>query len=126
MYTNRQTNKNKDNMHKKRLMIDLDGVLNTYSGSFNENVIPEIREGAAEFLEELCRLNKYELVLFTARNTKLCEKWLKENKINRCFSEITNIKKPASIYLDDRALKFNGSFPETLAEIENFTVHWKN
>ncbi len=111
-------------MYKEKLMIDLDGVLNNYT-KYEENFIPEIREGAAEFLENLCRLEKYELVLFTSRNSKLCEKWLKENKINQYFKEITNIKKPASIYIDDRALKFNGDFKLTLDEIEKFTVHWK-
>ena len=111
-------------MYKKTLMIDLDGVLNNYI-KYEENFIPEIREGAAEFLDNLCRLDKYELVLFTTRDKQLSQKWLKDNKINHYFKEITNIKKPASIYIDDRALKFDGDFNNTLNEIENFTVHWK-
>ncbi len=37
---------------KKTLMIDLDGVLNNYT-KYEENFIPEIREGAAEFLPNL-------------------------------------------------------------------------
>jgi len=112
-------------MHKKTLMIDLDGVLNEYDGKFNENIIPNLRAGAAEFLNKLCSLNKYELVLFTTRPEKLASKWLKDNGINHYFKEITNIKKPASIYIDDRALKFNGDYNKTLDEIENFKVYWK-
>ena len=104
-------------------MIDLDGVLNNYK-KYEENVIPEIREGAAEFLNKLCRLNKYEIILFTSRDKQLSENWLKENNVHHYFKEITNIKKPASIYIDDRALKFNGNFNQTLEEIENFKVHW--
>ena len=98
---------------KKRIMIDLDGVLNNYT-KYDENYIPPIREGAAEFLNRLCSLNKYELILFTTRPEKLAEQWLGNNKINHYFKEITNIKKPASIYIDDRALKF-----------EQYSVYWK-
>ncbi len=111
-------------MYKKTLMIDLDGVLNNYI-KYEENFIPEIKEGAKEFLEKLYKSSKYELVLFTTRDKKLSEDWLKDNKISQYFKEITNIKKTASIYLDDRALKFNGDFKETLEEIKNFAVHWK-
>ena len=76
-------------------------------------------------MDELCRLDKYELVLFTTRPEKLAKKWLEDNHINQYFKEITNIKKPASIYLDDRALNFRGDYNQTLAEIENFKVYWK-
>jgi len=111
-------------MFKKTLMIDLDGVLNKYT-KYDENFIPPIREGAAEFLHRLCSLNKYELVLFTTRPEKLAAKWLEDNNISCYFKEITNIKKPASIYIDDRALKFNGDYNKTMEEIEQFSVYWK-
>lgn len=41
------------------------------------------------------------------------------------FKNVTNVKTPAYIYLDDRALKFNGDYGKTLNEIENFNVYWK-
>ncbi len=107
---------------KKTLMIDLDGVLNNYT-KYDENYIPNIKQGAKEFLEKLS--DKYELVLFTTRNSKLAENWLKKENIDCYFKEITNIKKPAFIYLDDRALKFNGNFSQTLNDIEQFEVYWK-
>jgi len=52
---------------KKRILIDLDGVLNKYGQEpYNEKRIPDIKEGAKDFLKEL---NKYaELYLFTSRN----------------------------------------------------------
>lgn len=37
-------------MFKKTILIDLDGVLNTYTGNFDENVIPPIKKGALEFI----------------------------------------------------------------------------
>ena len=51
---------------KRTILIDLDGVLNTYTGEFNENYIPPIKEGAKEFVEELSK--NFELKLFTTRN----------------------------------------------------------
>ena len=109
-------------MFKKTLMIDLDGVLNNYT-KYEENNIPDIKHGAKEFLEKLS--DKYELVLFTTRNVELAQNWLQKGKIEHFFKEITNIKKPAYIYIDDRALKFNGNFNQTLDEIEKFEVYWK-
>ena len=41
---------------KKRLLIDLDGVLNEYGKEkFDENFIPKIKNGAKEFLENLSK-----------------------------------------------------------------------
>ena len=105
-------------------MIDLDGVLNNYT-KYEENYIPEIKSGAREFLEELNKLNKYELVLFTTRNSELAKNWLKQKNIDKFFKEVTNIKKPAYLYIDDRTVKFNGDFKETLEDIEKFSVYWK-
>ena len=41
------------NTFKKTILIDLDGVLNTYTGDFDENIIPPIKEGAYEFIKKL-------------------------------------------------------------------------
>ena len=38
---------------KKTILIDLDGVLNQYTGNFDKEFIPPIKEGAKEFLENL-------------------------------------------------------------------------
>ena len=65
-------------------------------------------------------------MLFTNRKPFNASKWLIENKLDKYFSDVTNVKPIASIYIDDRALKFNGDYNQTLAEIENFKVYWKN
>lgn len=36
---------------KKIVNIDLDGVLNQYSGTFNEQEIPPIKKGAYDFIK---------------------------------------------------------------------------
>ena len=81
-------------------MIDLDGVLNMYDGKYDENKLPEVRLGAREFVQ---KLNKdYDLVLFTTRNNLVAMKWLIKNKMDMYFKDVTSIKIPAYIYLDDR------------------------
>ena len=65
-------------MHKKRILIDLDGVINEYGKEpFDENFIPQIKAGAKEFIQELYSYN--ELYLFTTRNAKLATMWLIDN-----------------------------------------------
>ena len=111
-------------MYKKRIMIDLDGVLNNYT-NFDENFIPEIKKGAKEFLQTLYDTGEYELFLFTTRNKILTAKWLMENNIDTYCEDITNIKEPAFLYLDDRAVKFNGDYIDTMNQIKNFQTYWK-
>ena len=112
------------NMYKKLILIDLDGVLNTYNGHFDENVISPMREGAYEFLEELSK--NYKINIFTARNADTARKWLISNNLIDFVEEVTNIKSSfASIILDDRAINFNGDFKKSLEIIENFKPFWK-
>ena len=85
------------NNYKKRILIDLDGVLNEYgTEKYDENHIPEIKKGAEDFLKELS--NSAELYLFTSRNLLISAKRLIENKIDKYFKDITNVKLPSYIY----------------------------
>ena len=60
-------------MFIKKILIDLDGVLNEYNGEkFDENNILDIKLGAKEFLEKLSK--NTELYLFTTRNLILSTK----------------------------------------------------
>lgn len=111
------------NKFKKRILIDLDGVLNKYNGNYDDNNIPDIRDGAIEFLQNLSE--NAELYLFTTRNILLSEKWLIENKIDKYFKDITNVKIPAFLYIDDRCICFRGNYKNILSEIEKFQVYWK-
>ena len=59
-------------MHKKLLMLDLDGILNEYYGVFKENEIPPIKFGTENFLKSL--IEDYELKIFTSRNKLIVSK----------------------------------------------------
>ena len=111
-------------MFKKTILIDLDGVLNTYTGNFDPNFIPPIKDGAVEFLENLSK--NYEIKLFTTRNKLLATKWLIENKIDSYFQDITNTKEVCYLYVDDRCVTFDGDYNSLNDKIENFKVWHKS
>ena len=109
---------------KKKILIDLDGVLNEYGKEpFDEKFIPIIKTGAKEFLEKLS--NEYEIKVFTTRNRLLASKWIIENKLDNIVTDVTNVKDPAYLHVDDRCICFHGNYIQTLQEIENFKVYWK-
>ena len=105
---------------KSNILVDLDGILNTYTGGFDENYIPPVKSGAVEFLTTLSE--KYIVKIFTTRNRLLASKWLIENGLDKYVADVTNIKEPAILHIDDRALTFQGDFDETLRKIKNFKV----
>lgn len=109
--------------YRKTLLIDLDGVLNQYEGNFDKNIIPPIKEGALEFVKKAA--NDYELKLFTTRNRLLASKWLIANNLDEYFSDITNIKDPAWLIVDDRCVKFRGDYDNLYNEINDFRVWYK-
>ena len=109
---------------KKKILIDLDGVLNEYGKkNYDENYIPEMKKGTAEFLEKLSKFA--ELYLFTSRNLMLSTKWLIKNNIDKYFKDVTNTKIPSFLYIDDRTICFKGDFEKTLNEIIEFEPYWK-
>lgn len=108
-------------MHKKTIAIDLDGVLNNYTG-YSED-IPTIKKGAKDFIKNLHK--DYNLILFTNRKPKTATEWLIANNLDKYFQDVTNVKPIANIYLDDRAIVFNGDYDKALNEIKNFKTYWK-
>ncbi len=108
---------------KKTILIDLDGVLNIYNGHYDKDTIPDIKEGAEDFLEYLNRNSN--LYLFTTRNLLKTAKWLIKNNLDRYFIDITNTKIPAYLYIDDRAICFKGDYEQTKQEIKKFKTYWK-
>ena len=109
---------------KRTILIDLDGVLNNYTGGYHEEYIPEIKEGAQEFIKNLYD-EGFELKLFTTRPVNLTSRWLENYKMQNYFSEITSIKKPAWLIIDDRCLTFTGNYAECKSKIDSFQPWYK-
>ena len=88
------------NKFKKTILFDLDGVLNTYDGKYDENFIPNIKEWAYDLIKELS--NNYKIVIFTTRNSLIASKWIVENGLDLYVENVTNVKVPAYLIIDER------------------------
>ena len=110
-------------MFKKTILIDLDGVLNTYTGEFDEHYIPPVRDGALEFVENLS-IN-YKIKIFTTRNRLLASEWIINNGLKDFVDDVTNVKEPSYLLIDDRCINFNGNYKHLQKQIENFHVWYK-
>jgi len=111
------------NKIKKIILIDLDGVLNEYTGDFNENFIPPIKNGAIEFIKILSV--DYKVKIFTSRNLLLASEWIINNGLREYVDDVTNIKIPCYLFIDDRCINFDGDFKELKTKIDNFQVWFK-
>lgn len=109
---------------KKTILIDLDGVLNTYTGNFDKDFIPPIKEGAYDFIKELSE--DYIIKLFTTRNKLLASEWVINNNLKPYVDDITNIKELSYLIVDDRCIKFNGNFTDLKSDINKFSVWYKS
>lgn len=68
---------------------------------------------------------KYRILIFTSRPYEIAKKWLSENALGIYIEDVTSIKLPCYLHIDDRAITHKGNFAKTLEEIENFRPHWK-
>lgn len=98
---------------KKTICVGFDGVLNEYG--YEERDLGEPLTGSKEFIKELRR--KYKVVILTSRSKEQVIDWLNNNGFPSM--EVTNRKIPAVAYIDDRAIRFNGSYTPTIYEALN-------
>ena len=107
---------------KPTICLDFDGVLNIYKGYKGEDT-GELRPGAREFLEKLSK--EYNVIIFSVRPFPQVVKWLYKHDLAGYVYDVTSQKLPAHAYIDDRALRFNGDYNETLKELQGFQPYWK-
>ena len=102
----------------KRICVDFDGVIHSYtSGWKGADVIPDPPvPGAIMFLNRLIAMG-YEVVIHTTRasddnpgGAEAIRAWFIRNDFLYSVV-ITDRKMPAEVYIDDRALRFEGSWP---------------
>ena len=105
---------------KKKILLDLDGVLNTYTNNFDPHFIPPLKNGAVDFLMNLSK--NYEIILFTVREKILVENWIIQNNLQKYITGVTNTKEPAWLIVDDRCVCFNGAYDKLLDDIDTFKV----
>lgn len=109
---------------KKTVAFDFDGVIHSYtSGWQGAAVVPDPPvPGIKESIEAL-RAAGYEVVVVSSRaNTEegcaAINNFLKEHEI--IADMVTNNKPPALVYVDDRAICFDGKVESLVEKIINF------
>lgn len=108
----------------KTIVFDFDGVIHSYKSGWKDvDVIPDPPvEGIKEVIDEL-RTQGYEVCVFSSRvrlstGWYAVEKWLKKHDI--VVDSISAEKPPALVYVDDRAICFNGECSGFVEQIKNF------
>jgi len=104
--------------------MDFDGVLDHHN---TEDPIDKIGEPLEPGIQLAKRIKKagHRLVILTARPEQMHNTilgWLKGQGVKA--DEVTNVKPPAAMYIDDRAAEwprnFNGGMTEAVKKIDNF------
>jgi hypothetical protein len=112
----------------KVVAVDFDGVINSYISGWNgptETDPPVL--SASESLKTLYNRG-YKVIIFSTRaNTQegidTIREYLRKHTENNELAdtiEVTDQKPIADMYIDDRAIPFNGDWKETLKRIEEF------
>ena len=116
----------------KTICIDIDGTICRYTDWIDASHFGDIIPGAVEVIKKLHENNWYIIIYSTRADNALIEKFLKSNDIyydsinNNPFQPTNAIgaKPLADVYLDDRAITFNGDWNETYTEIIEF-IPWE-
>ena len=108
---------------KQTVVFDFDGVIHSYtSGWKGAEVIPDLPvHGIKEAVEEIRRDYKVVVVstrCATEKGMEAVRNYLKENGI--VVDEVMKEKPPAIVYIDDRAICFDGRPESLLAKINSF------
>ena len=115
-------------MNKKIACVDLDGTIAHYTEWRGENHFGEIIQGSAPALQKL-KNNNWLIIIYTTRaNRDIVKKFLELNSIpfdyiNENPNQPQNAiggKPYADIYIDDRAIQFNGIWDNTVEEVMKF------
>lgn len=104
--------------------VDLNGVLDTYTGWKDAEHFDPPRAGAREFLAQLTT-SGFRVVIFTTRHPTRVRRWLREHGLDEFVHAVTDRKPPAHVFVDDRAVCFQGDFEETLKKVLAFRAHWE-
>ncbi|MEZ6134279.1 MAG: hypothetical protein R3C53_05140 [Pirellulaceae bacterium] len=108
---------------RRTICLDFDGVVHSYrSGWCGEGSIPDPPiHGTERAIERLRK--EYRVVIHSARcrtaaGREAIARWLEKHRID--VDEICEHKPPALVYIDDRAIRFEGNWAETMTRLAEF------
>lgn len=105
---------------RRPVAVDFDGVLHDKpKGTLS---LGSPHDGAQEFIKWLLR-HGFDPHIHTARSkhTDVVE-WLQKHKFPPML--VTNVKQPAEVYIDDRAMRFMGRFDQLKKRLLRGTDPW--
>lgn len=110
---------------RKTICLDFNGVFDQYQGWVHNGIGTEYepRQGLREFLQSLHQ--DYDIVINTVINPMHVRTWLDKYDLSQYIGTITNIKPMAVMYVDDRAICFDGDYDALLNNIRNFKPYWE-
>lgn len=111
---------------KKTVVFDFDGVIHSYSSGWQgETKIPDPPVPGIDRALRGMKEAGYEVVIVSTRcstqvGVDAINLWLYQNRLAQYVDKVCKEKPPAIVYIDDRAICFDGK-PETLLEkVKNF------
>jgi len=114
----------------RNVCVDFDGVIHSYTGWTGGDISGKPVDGAFAFLDSLLE-SGYHVVILSARASDkeqrtLMAEWFSKNGYGNLDSlEITAVKPPAEMYIDDKAWAFTGSNFPSIDDIRNFKPWWQ-
>lgn len=113
---------------KQTVVFDFDGVIHSYlSGWKGINVIPdEPVAGIKDALRDIKEAG-YEIVIVSTRcqnelGRNAIMEWLNMHELSQFVDRVCMEKPPAIVYIDDRAICFDGKPENLLEKIRTFKV----
>jgi len=104
------------------IALDFDGVLHHYTG-WNDGVLGDPIDGALEAVHALVDSGE-KVVIFSTREPEIIEEWLADYGFP--LLEIVSVKPPAKVFLDDRAIRFDGRWtPLLIKQLVSFRTYWE-
>lgn len=118
--------------NKQTVVFDFDGVIHSYtSGWKGADIIPDPPvSGIASALREIHNAG-YEIVVVSTRcasedGIEAVREWLYRNDMLLWVDKICKEKPPAIVYIDDRAICFDGNPTTLLDKIQSFKPWYQN
>ena len=114
---------------KQTVVFDFDGVIHSYtSGWFGPSIIPDPPvPGVKEAIDSI-RAAGYEVVVVSTRCASIDGLYAIKNYLEKHNIIVDNIqreKPPALVYIDDRAICFDGDSASLLNKIQHFQPWYK-
>lgn len=106
----------------KTIAIDFDGVIHSYKGWDGDVPTGKPILGALPACRRLAK--KFTLIVFTTRNMENVRTWLALHGFDM-FDKITNTKRQWHLLIDDRCIRFTGTWEGLSEHVENFEPYWK-